>query len=148
MKRLLSFDLSTVGTGWAFFRNDELKESGTIEAKGDIQEKLKVMHRGLNLLFQRWIPDTVVSEAPAFVQYRKRSKQYFLPGIEPTPKFNGNPDVFIKLCKLHGILLSICIERDLLFEEISNLKKKKQNRVYLLLWKNQKEQIIIITVNQ
>ncbi len=124
MERLLSLDLSTVGTGWAFFQDEELKASGTIKAKGDIQEKLKTMYKGLNLLFQRWNPYIVVSEAPAFVQYQKRQKQSFLPGLEPEPKYNGNPDVFIKLCKLHGILLSICFDRELEFHEMPNLKWK------------------------
>lgn len=122
--RLLSVDLSTVGTGWAFFKNEKIEASGTIKAIGSIEKKLKTMYKGLDLLFQKWNPYMVVSEAPVFVKYQKRHKQYFLPGIEPKPQYNGNPEVFIKLCKLHGILLSICFNRELEFYEIQNLKWK------------------------
>ena len=124
MERLLSLDLSTVGTGWAFFKDEKLEASGTIKATGGIEEKLKTMYKGLDLLFQRWYPDIVVSEAPVFVKYQKRHKQYFLPGIEPKPKYNGNPEVFIKLCKLHGVLLSFCFSREIEIHEMQNLKWK------------------------
>ena len=122
--RLLSIDLSTVGTGWAFFKNEKLENSDTIKATGGIEEKLKIMYKGLDLLFQRWNPYMVVSEAPVFVKYQKRHKQCFLPGIEPKPKYNGNPDVFIKLCKLHGVLLSFCFSREIELYEMQNLKWK------------------------
>jgi crossover junction endodeoxyribonuclease RuvC len=102
--RLLSIDLSTVSTGWAFFENEELKASGTIKAtdKNTIK-RLEFIYSGMGELFTEYRPDVVVVEKALSLQ---------------------NGDTTIKLAKLHGLLLSLCIKNNLALEEIDNMTWK------------------------
>ena len=130
MIKTLSLDLSTVSTGWAYFEEDKLITSGTIIAKEkDPIKRIKTIFEGLYCLFLNYSPDQVVSEAPVYVQYKKRDKRKNEPrfpfsDFEKIPEYQGNPKVFIKLCKLHGVLLSICFKYKVDLQEIDNLRWK------------------------
>ena len=104
MSKILSLDLSTVSTGWAYFEYDSLIKSGTIQAKGkDLNKRLSIINDNLWNLFLNYNPDKVVIEKPIFVQ---------------------NHQTAITTGKLHGLLLSLVFDYDISPEYIDNMTWK------------------------
>jgi Holliday junction resolvasome RuvABC endonuclease subunit len=104
MSKILSLDLSTVSTGWAYFEYDSLVKSGTIQAKGkDLNKRLKSIYNDLSKLFLNYNPDKVVIEKPIFVQNHKTA---------------------ITTGKLHGLLLSLNFDGDIVPEYLDNMQWK------------------------
>jgi len=64
MNKILSFDVSSVCTGWSFIFNGKLKEFGTIEPPKSfrLQEKLYYFKSEANALFKIYFPDYVIIE--------------------------------------------------------------------------------------
>jgi len=64
VNRILSFDVSSVCTGWAFLFDGKLKEFGTIEPPKSysLQEKLYWFRSATNVLLKTYFPDYVVIE--------------------------------------------------------------------------------------
>jgi Holliday junction resolvasome RuvABC endonuclease subunit len=64
MNKLLSFDVSSVKTGWSFIEGGNLKEFGIIvpPKSFDIQEKLYWFKSEVNALFKIYFPEYVVIE--------------------------------------------------------------------------------------
>jgi Holliday junction resolvasome RuvABC endonuclease subunit len=103
-KKLIALDLSTISTGYAVFINGELESSGTIipGKKLEVMNRIYVIYKELKNLID--YPDVVVVEKALSLQ---------------------NGDTTIKLAKLHGVLLSICMEQMVKLEEIDNQTWKK-----------------------
>ena len=64
MSKLLSFDVSSVCTGYSFFDNGKLKECGVIQLSSSLtkQEKLYVFRANARVLLRLYEPDGVVIE--------------------------------------------------------------------------------------
>jgi Holliday junction resolvasome RuvABC endonuclease subunit len=64
MSKILSFDVSSVSTGWSFIFGGKLKEFGTIEPPKNfrLQEKLWWFKSEVNALFKIYFPDYVIVE--------------------------------------------------------------------------------------
>ena len=64
MSKILSFDVSSVSTGWSFLFNGKLKEFGVIVPTTSyrLQEKLYWFKNETNALFKVYFPDYVVIE--------------------------------------------------------------------------------------
>jgi Holliday junction resolvasome RuvABC endonuclease subunit len=64
MSKILSFDVSSVSTGWAFLRKGKLIGFGTIQPhKGyTLQEKLYWFKNSINALLKIYAPDRVIVE--------------------------------------------------------------------------------------
>ena len=64
MSKLLSFDVSSVSTGYSFFDNGKLKECGVIPISNTLsrQEKLYVFRANVKVLLRLYEPNVVVIE--------------------------------------------------------------------------------------
>jgi len=64
VSKILSFDVSSVCTGYSFFVGGKLKECGTIQLSNNLdkQEKLYVFRTNVQVLIRLYEPDTVVIE--------------------------------------------------------------------------------------
>lgn len=64
MAKILSFDVSSVSTGWAFMFHGKLQEFGTISPPKSyrLQEKLYWFRSASNVLFKTYFPDYVIIE--------------------------------------------------------------------------------------
>ena len=64
MSKLLSFDVSSVSTGYSFFEDDKLKECGVIRLASTLgrQDKLYVFKTNVQVLLRLYEPDEVVIE--------------------------------------------------------------------------------------
>ena len=64
MSKILSFDVSSVSTGWAFMFHGKIREFGTIEPPKSyrLQEKLYWFKSASNVLFKTYFPDYVIIE--------------------------------------------------------------------------------------
>ena len=104
IKKLIAIDLSTTSTGVAIFMNGEYYKSRTIipDKKLCVINRIYHIYRELKKVID--YPDMVVVEKALSLQ---------------------NGDTTIKLAKLHGVLLSICMEQMVKLEEIDNQTWKK-----------------------
>ena len=64
MNKILSFDVSSVCTGWSFIFNGKLQEFGTIEPSKSfrLQEKLYYFKNEVNALLKIFCPDYIIVE--------------------------------------------------------------------------------------
>lgn len=104
IKKLIAIDLSTASTGVAIFMNEEYYKSRTIipDKKLCVIDRIYYIYRELKKIID--YPDMVVVEKALSLQ---------------------NGDTTIKLAKLHGVLLSICMEQMVKLKEIDNQTWKK-----------------------
>jgi Holliday junction resolvasome RuvABC endonuclease subunit len=116
IKKLIAIDLSTTSTGVAIFMNGEYYKSRTIipDKKLCVINRIYHIYRELKKVID--YPDMVVVEKALSLQ---------------------NGDTTIKLAKLHGVLLSICMEQMVKLEEIDNKTVKSM----ILKGNSTKEQI-------
>lgn len=60
--KMLSLDTASYSTGYAYWENGKLVQSGTIKANGQEEERLNMMIKSIFSLFKSFHPDIVVIE--------------------------------------------------------------------------------------
>ena len=101
MKKLISMDMATKSTGWAFFDEGQLTEYGVLKANDDyIYSRLLTMRSQIREILELHQPDIVV--------------------VEEVPISNSsNLDVGKNLCILQGMVFGVCSDLGIEFKTIS-----------------------------
>lgn len=117
--KIIAFDLSTVSTGFAIFKDNKLVQSGTFQVKEkySIDAKLCLMGNRIGeLLCKNLDTDFIVNESPVLVLKGRNKKT--------GESYSQNTKGIFSLGGIHGYLKVSCFRYGLSYKEMQNKKWK------------------------
>lgn len=104
--KILTLDIATIITGFAYFKNNNLEKSGIlIKRNENIDKRVMEMTLDIESLIKKFMPDVIVVEAPFF-------------GI-------GRKGAAIKASKIHGVVEFLAYKYDIKYVPFTSTQWRK-----------------------